>query len=191
METIKFTNEYGDEVNESQKDVLEYFYKIYLVDGKPVKRENYIYGKFNSNTYYVSSVEEIETLLKAEPTVSFEYFYEKNKHRINEFRSYANQNLTSCWIIVKNNNHKTICDARYESEDGELKLIRIEKSFYKDGELLYNFDYNKDGSCFLVSNEQKYQSDIYGWDIKDIFWEGLEYYKTAEPIIPENKKAQT
>lgn len=185
METIKFTNEYGDEVDENQKDVLEYFFKIYLVDGKPVKEEIYRFGSFIGNSYFVSSLEEIEVRLKEHPSASFDYIYNKNGYLIRETRGYNNNLLTSCTTSVENKSNESIRFAKQQMHEGKLKLVMIEKSFYKDGELLYKFDYNKDGSCFLVSNEQKYQSDIYGWDIKDIFWEGLEYYKTAEPIIPE------
>lgn len=184
METIKFTNEYGEEVDESQKDVLEYFFKKDFVDGKPVKRENYKNGNFSDNTYYVSSLEEIEARLKEEPSVSFNYRYIQNGFTIKELLEFNDGILIFKTVIVIDNKNR-ICYANYESEDGELKLTRIEKSFYKDDELFYNFDYNKDGSCFFVSDEQKYQSDIFGWSIEDTFWEGLEYYKTAEPIIPK------
>lgn len=87
-------------------------------------------------------------------------------------------------VTVYTDNNHSICFAKFEITNGSAIPNIIEKSFYKNGEVLYSFDYKEDGSCFLAANEQDYEADIFGWEMTDSFWEGMEYYKTAQPIIP-------
>jgi len=186
METVKFTNEYGDKVDESQKDILEYFYKVYLVDEKPIKKEIYKYGNFIGNIYYVLSLEEIETRLKTEPSASINYSYNKNRYLVTEIRGYDNNSLTSCMTSVKNDNNESICFAKQEMHEGKLRLVVLEKHYYENNKLKYDFDYDQDGSCFLIYNMQDFQADIWPNSSEENFnWNGLEYYQFEQPIIPE------
>lgn len=189
METIKYTDQRNKEVSEDQKDKLEYFFKTYYTDEKPIRCENYKNGEFRGNTYYVISLEEITARLNVESTVSFQYTYNHKKYSIEEYLHYDSGILTSKIISVRDSHNNTICFAKYEMEDGLLKLGMIEKHYYEDGEFKYDFDYDSDGSCFLIYDVQNFQSDIFVWSIGEphvrFTWEGFEYYRYKEPIIPE------
>ncbi len=189
MEIIKYTDQMGNEVGEEQRYALEHFFKTYYKDGKPVKCEIYKQGKFLRHIYHVRTEDEIRSILVAEPTVSFEYEYYQNNCRIRESRSYENGIVTPSWFSVYDNTGNYICSAQFEADKGELKPLRIEKYYYENGERKYEFNYNKDGSCFIIYDMQEYQSDIYAWSIGEphikFTWDGFEYYRTAEPIIPE------
>jgi hypothetical protein len=76
----------------------------------------------------------------------------------------------------------------YVLENSELTCIITDKSFYENGAEKFAFIYNNDGSCFMIDKVGAYQEDIFAWDIgiseTDFSWDGFEYYRNAEPLIP-------
>jgi hypothetical protein len=133
---------------------------------------------------------EIVDELSINPNSTFDYIYNENGFKIHEIRSYQNNVLIDKVIKVYDLNDKIICYRDYEIEDGNILSYVTEKKYYDENEnLLYSFDYNEDGTCFLISNEQEDQADIYAWSVGEpdvsFTWDGFEYYQNAEPLIPE------
>ena len=91
--------------------------------------------------------------------------------------------------MVDDKNGNCICFKKYEMEGSELICTIIEKSYFENGEKKYEFVYNPDGSCFMIDSVQTFQEDIFAWDIgtsnTDFTWDGFEYYRNTEPLIPE------
>ena len=73
METVKYTDQMGNEVPKEHLYELEHFFKKYFKEGKPVKCEVYQYGKFLRHIYNVQGEDEIKSIVAAEPNVSFDY----------------------------------------------------------------------------------------------------------------------
>lgn len=188
--TYKYQNQFGKEITQKQIDLgLEYFSKIYYENGVPKIEETYKNGQLINTSKYVSTEQEIINELILNPNASFDYIFVENGYKIHEIRTYGNNILTGKGVTVFNSENKIICSRNYTVENGIITHQRTEKSYYdSNGELLYNFDYNADGTCFLISNEQDPQGDIYAWNIGDadvpFTWQGFEYYQNEEPLIP-------
>ena len=105
--------------------------------------------------------------------------------------SYENNVLIGKSISV-HDGYNEICHRNYKVESGVATTLRTEKYYYNDNGLKYIFDYNADGTCFLITDEQDNQADIYEWgigdpDYTDFTWIGFEYYQFADPVIPLSK----
>lgn len=188
--TPKYTNEFGQEISHQQlSHGVSYYSKIYYENDLPIIEETYKDGELVNTSKFVSSENEISDELLNNPNATFDYIFYENGYKVHEIRSYIGGIIDSKTITVYNSDNKIICYRDYEIENGNFVSHRTEKSYYDtNGELLYNFDYNDDGTCFLISNEQEAQADIYGWSVGDpdveFSWSGFEYYQFADPIIP-------
>jgi len=192
METVKFTDELGREVKESELNDLQYFSKTYLVDEKIVKQEIYKDGKFSRNTYHVSSLDEIWVLLETEPSVSFNYLHTENGYNIKEYLNY-NEGKMSLKTTSVMDGDNIICYAKYKFQNEDPKLVDFEKIYHANNEEKYLFEYI-DGACFLIHDmdDGNIWASSIGKPGVSFTWEGLEYYQFEQPIIPEKqKKAQT
>jgi len=76
------------------------------------------------------------------------------------------------------------------------KHLWAEKYYNDDeGNWIYTFIYNKDGSCFSIDRHgdewvcdpgsEFMAKDIGTFRNRDFTWDGLEYYRNVEPIVPE------
>lgn len=174
----------GKEVPESEKESLECFFKTYYLGAQPIRRETYKNGEFVVNDYYVTTIEEIEDRLRVEPSASFIYNYKQNEYRILESRSYSNGSCTFAEVFVFDVDDNDICLAKY-SEGGKLETKMVEKNYFKAKELIYTFAYLEDGSCFYIYSRHDDYERVGDPNNTGFNWEGFEYYRTAEPIIPE------
>ena len=188
--TIKYTNKFGIEITENQiNQGLDYYTKIFLENGVPFIEETYKEGVLVNVSKYVSSELEISNELQNNPNSTFDYIYFQSGYKVHEIRVYIQGLIEQKVVSVYNINDKIICYRKYKIDNGNFIGQRTEKSYYdSSGKLLYNFDYNEDGSCFLISNEQEPQADIYAWSIGDpdvtFSWQGFEYYQFEDPLVP-------
>ncbi len=191
---IKFQNEFGHEITQQQiTNGLENYSKVIYEDGKPMIEETYNNGVLVNTSKYVSSELEIVNELSINPNATFDYIYYESGYRLHEIRSYQQGVLIDKVTKVYDLNSKIICYRDYEIKEGNIISYRTEKKYYDENEsLLYSFDYNDDGSCFLIANEQEDQADIYAWSVGEpeinFTWQGFEYFKNEEPLIPSASK---
>jgi hypothetical protein len=187
---IKFQNEFGHEITQDQiNNGLSYYSKVFYENGKPTIEETYNYGELVNTSKYVSNEMEIVNELAMNPNSTFDYIYYDNGFKLHEIRSYQNNILIDKVLKVYDSSNKMICYRDYEIEDGNILSYVTEKKYYDENEnLLYSFDYNENGSCFLISNEQEGQADVYAWSVGEpgvsFIWQGFDYYQNADPVIP-------
>lgn len=186
--TIKYTNELGNEITSQQIKSVSSYSKIFTEYNIPVKKERYENNKLVDTLYYITSQQQLSTILSTNPTVSFNYKYLQNGFKILELLSYENNVLIGKSISVYDGDNE-ICHRNYKLENKVATTLRTEKYYYDGNGLKYTFDYNADGTCFLITDEQDYQADIYAWgigdtDYTDFTWTGFEYYQFADPVIP-------
>lgn len=192
---IKFQNEFGHEISQQQiNNGLENYSKVFYKDGELTMEETYSNGILVNTSKYVSSKIEIANELLINPNATFDYIYYESAYRLHEIRSYQKGILIDKVVKVYDLNNKIICYRDYEIEEGDIISYSTEKKYYDENEnLLYSFDYNDDGSCFLIVNELEDQADIYAWSVGEhgvnFTWQGFEYYKNAEPLIPGSTKS--
>ncbi len=125
-------------------------------------------------------------------TKLIENIYIENDYEISEYFRYNNNKITYKVVSVKQiSTGNNICFRSFETKKGVLCPKYTEKSYYlSDGKLKYFFDYDSDGNAEIIYDEE-FEEKIYsiniGLESNDGFtWEGLEYYRHIEPIIPEN-----
>lgn len=194
--TIKFTNQFGYEVTTHQLENISSYYRTFFEDNIPVKEERYENNELVNTSYFVSTLKEINDILFTQPTSSFDYTYTQNNFHIKESLSYQNGILVDKNISVFDNDQNNICYRKFIFQNGIGVPESTQKYYYINGELKYTFDYNLDGTCFIISDEQDFQSDIYAWNIgnpdyTDFTWNGFEYYQFAEPLIPDSSDLQS
>jgi hypothetical protein len=188
--SIKYNNELGNEISYSQVNNLQEYFKVYLENNLPFKKERYQNGLLVNTSFYVTSLSQIDTILLTNPGVSFEYEHFVNGYKVKEYLSYNNNVLAYKRVLVYNSIDETICYCRYKLEGNVFIPEETEKYYYENGELKYKFDYiNNNGTLYMIYDEVLYQSDIYpedigNTDITNFTWAGFEYYQNAEPIIP-------
>ncbi|RRJ92887.1 hypothetical protein [Flavobacterium macacae] len=167
-----------------------YHSELFFINEKIIFEKRYQDDQLYQTLYYAYSQYEITDILKNEINATIVYEYFENSFKITEYKNHKDGIETDKNVSVENSNGECICFTKYKLVDGQLSQISTEtdKNYYETGELKYVFEYNEDGSCFMIHNYQDPQGDIFGWDIgkPDIkfTWEGFEYYKNAEPIIP-------
>lgn len=187
---IKFQNEFGHEISQQQiTNGLEHYSKVFYEDGVLTMEETYSNGVLVNTSKYVSSEVEIVNELLINPNATFDYIYYESGYRLHEIRSYQQGFLIDKVTKVYDLNSKIICYRDYEIKEGNIISYSTEKKYYdENANLLYSFDYSDDGSCFLIANELEDQADIYAWSVGEhgvnFTWQGFEYYKNAEPLIP-------
>jgi len=189
--TVKFTNYFGSELITYQLESISSYYKTFFEDIIPIKKERYENNELVNTSYFVSSIEAINDILLIEPNSSFDYRYIQNNFNIKESLAYQSNFLVDRFVSVYDNDGKVICFRKYDIQNEVTTINTTEKYYYIYGKLKYTFDYKSDGSCFIIIDEQDFQSDIYAWgigdtDYTDFTWPGFEYYEFAEPLIPNN-----
>lgn len=146
-------------------------------------------GKFESISYFVFSIEQLNKMIEQNNMISFIYRHFQNSYRIDEYLDYNNQILTGKMISVYNSNNESICFQKHQIVNGETISKFTEKSYYENGEEKYAFEYNQDGTCFMIDSVQTCQDDIFGWEIgtskTNFTWKGFEYYQFQNPLLPE------
>lgn len=186
---VKYNNEFGQEINNLQAKKLEYYSKIFVENNLPFKEETYKNGNLINTSYYIGSQSQIETLLLINSQASFDLIYQMGNYKIHELLSYTNSKLISKRVLVYNSNEKNIYFRTYKQINNDFIPEQTEKYFYDIDQLKFSFEYNNDGTCFIIRDEVNYQSDIFAWNIgnldyTDFTWADLEYYKNADPMIP-------
>lgn len=188
--SIKYNNEFGNEISFSQINKIENYSKIYSENDLPFKKERFQNGLLINISFYVTSQAQIDNILLINPNTSFEYEHMVYGSKIKEFLSYENNQLVCKGILAYNANGENIGYCEYKLENDVFIIETTEKYYYENGELKYTFDYNdNDGTLYMIYNYFDPQSDIYPEDIgnpdkTDFTWTGFEYYQNAEPIIP-------
>jgi len=119
-------------------------------------------GKFEFISYFVFSIEQLNKMIEQNNMISFIYRHFQNSYRIDEYLDYNNQILTGKMISVYNSNNESICFQKHQIVNGETISKFTEKSYYENGEEKYAFEYNQDGTCFMIDSVQTYQDDIFG-----------------------------
>ncbi len=192
-EVSKYTNENGIEISveKSTSEYLpEYLFETYSENGKKIYKKTYKNGEVSNIAFYAYSNEEVQTILKEKNgNSSIIFIYYQNSYKITEHLYYKENRLTGNMITVYDKDENCICFKKYEMEGSELICTIIEKSYFENGKKKYDFIYNKDGTCFMIDSVQTFQEDIFAWDIGTsntaFTWDGFEYYKNTEPLIPE------
>ena len=92
-------------------------------------------------------------------------------------------------ISVYNAAGQSIFFSKYLFVDGKPDSHFTDKHYYENDVVKYTFNYNKDGTCFVVMDEQEHHADIYGFEIgtsnTGFTWKGFEYYEFEDLIVPE------
>ncbi len=190
--SIKYQNLYGEEISLQQINNIDSFMKIFLTNNVPQNIDCYENGTLLSTSYVVTSQQEIDSILQKYPTVSFKYSYTVGNYHLEEYLSY-NNNILSYRSINVIYNENIICNKLYKLNDtNNLVHYYTDKYYYlSNGTHKYTFDYGPDGNCYIIHDEEFYQSDIYAWNIgvdPDVTftWTGFEYYQNIDPLVPEN-----
>lgn len=191
-EIVQYTNDDGVEITikkEISESLPEFYFETYFENGKLICEKQYENGELNNVSFYTYSNDEIESILKDKKgNVFITFIYYNRSYKVTENLAFRERSIVSKTILVQDQNQDQICFKKYELENSELTCIITDKSFYENGAEKFAFIYNNDGSCFMIDKVGAYQEDIFAWDIgtskTDFTWDGFEYYRNAEPLIP-------
>jgi hypothetical protein len=191
MENLEtFTDEFGIEFTIKKEKIVDYDIHTYLENGKEKFKKVFDNGVFSYVAYFAYSKEDLENIIEKYKTVKIEYIHFVNSYKVVEYITYRNKVLEERNISVIDSNNNNICFRKHEIENGKEISFWNEKNYYENGEMKYLFDYNKDGTCFIV-NDYESLSDIYphniGTEKTNFTWIGFEYYQFSEPLIPNEK----
>lgn len=191
IESIKYLNEIGKEISDQEKTKLDKYSKHYYMDGKKNKIESYVFNQLKGTTYFVDSQLQLQEILSKNPDASFILLYNSGGFSFSEYIGYSNSIMDEKKVFIQNELGQNICTRIYSYEGSVVKGFNTEKSYYEDGEERYSFEYNQDGTCFLIHDMKYDQNDIYASSIGDssktgFTWKGMEYYEFADPIDPNN-----
>lgn len=191
-ETVKYIDENGNEITVERSTVESlpgFLFETFFENGKRLFEKQYEAGKLTSLSVCAYSEEEISGILERDENASIIFLYNKNNHDIREDLQYENGKLAEKFVTVKDKDGNTICFQKFELKNMVLTPVLIEKSYYENGVEKYDFEYDKNGNCYIIHSVQTYQEDIFAWDIgkpdTEFTWAGMEYYKYSEPTVPE------
>ncbi|MBS1519946.1 MAG: hypothetical protein JST50_03025 [Bacteroidetes bacterium] len=186
---IKYTDSFGTEITFQQAGQMERYHETIIEDGQ--KRVNtYTNGSLLATTYYVSSQGEMDQLLSMDPNACFNLKLNLARgYTISESLCYENRLLAGYKKFISDPSDNLICLQEYFPSSGSLVT---EKWYHdNDGDIVYAFIYNRDGSCFSIEQFQindpgsAIMANKIGIDPDITFtWSGFEYYQNAEPLIP-------
>lgn len=190
--TIKYINEFGVEINEQKIQSISNYRIIYFINDKKEKTEVFENKKLIKTIFSVYDQLEIDSSLKNNSNSFLEYSYIQNGYMIIEQLNYKKNIVFSKRIMVRNiASNNIICFKIYETIDRVLTHIHTEKKYFlSNGTEKYNFEYDSKGNAKIIydveyNDEKIYCIDI-GVDPNEYFtWDGFEYYKKIDPLIPE------
>lgn len=110
----------------------------------------------------------------------------RNDYKLFEHLCYKQGQLEAKIITVEDNSGHEILWQRLDMATGKPECT--EKSYYENGREVYLFIYDGDSHLISVSDQNDSYGGLYsGASIKEFIsdWTGLEYFKSAEPLIPE------
>ncbi|MEG1589248.1 hypothetical protein [Chryseobacterium sp.] len=191
-EIVQYINDNGVEIvlkKEISEPLPEFYFETYFENGKAKFEKQYENGELNNISFYAYSNDEIESILKDKKgNVFVTFIYIDRYYKITENLTFRENNIISKTITVQDQNEDQICFKKYELKNSDLVCTITDKSFYENGSEKFAFIYNDDGSCFMIDRVGAYQEDIFAWEIgtseTDFTWDGFEYYRNAEPLIP-------
>lgn len=189
-----YTDANGNRISIQKEEIDSlpgYLIETYSENDIIIHEKTYKNGLLKNISFYAYSEEEITSIvIKNNGNVSIVYQYHQNSYTISETLTYCDHTLILKMATVKDCDNNIICFKKYEPKNDVLTCTITDKSYYQDGINIYDFEYNPDGSCFIITSVQTYQEDIFAWDIgtdnTDFTWNGLEYYQNAEPLVPES-----
>ena len=169
----------------------EYTANIFLDRGKRIYEKCYENSKFYKAYYYAFSTDEIQYILAHDKNASIKFESTENGCKIEACSNFENGIETTKIVSVTNSAGEFICLKKYALVNGILTSINndTEKSYYENNELKYVFEYNADGSCFMIHNYDDYQDDIFAWELDKpnakLNWDDFAYYKSVDPLVPQ------
>lgn len=191
-EIIQYINNDGVEIiikKEISESLPEFYFETYFENGKAMCKKQYENGVLSNVSFYAYSNDEVESIVKDKKgNVFIAFVYHHSIYKITENIAFRENSIVSKTITIQDQNENLICFKKFELENSELVCTVTDKSFYENGTEKFAFIYNTDGSCFMIERVGTYQEDIFAWDIgtanTDFTWDGFEYYRNAEPLIP-------
>lgn len=190
MTTYIYKNQYGVEVNENQIDNLDTYYKVTLISSTEKIVELIENNVVSHISYNLETSETIASLLPSymDRQVSFIAQNFVNNYLIKELKLYDLGQLELTSKTVYDVNNKIICFQKSDINTNTPILATTEKRYYdSSGTEKYFFDYNDDGSCFMVYDcefDEEILASTIGQPNVDFTWVGFEYYQNALPVIP-------
>ncbi|MBB5332899.1 hypothetical protein [Chryseobacterium koreense] len=185
---IIYKNNYGIEIPINQALQLEEYSKYISIDNKLKKIEAFENGIVNILNYYLDINEDSASVLSQYINIETVVLI-KSEQLFNcikeEGYTYEGGQLTGRTVsIIKDN--QTICFRLLNLQEQPL---RTTKYFYENGEEKYDFEYNEDGTCFMIYKNNEFGEDILAANIGqpgvNFSWDEVgDYYKNANPIIP-------
>ena len=194
MSAITFENEFGNEISSTQAELLSTYTQVVIDDNNQKSKNTFINGVHVGTMYTVTSYDLMSPILQQNANASFELMTTLNNYTISEMQSYKDGVINYKNKTVLDSMDNPICFQVFDIETDTPKHIYTQKSYFDEsGERIYEFVYNNDGSCFSIERPQITSADSefviskIGTDPEITFtWEGFEYYKNSNPLIPAN-----
>ncbi|MBP6458964.1 MAG: hypothetical protein KA264_02605 [Crocinitomicaceae bacterium] len=189
-EVNKYIDENGVEITIEKRGNYPFVREIYSENGIKKHQKIYDNGKLSNISFYAYSSNEIDVLVKNKKSVSVIFIYFNGVYEIKEYLDYFKNKLIEKRISVSDKLDNLICFRIYKLDNSILIPIRTDKSYFVNEVQKYSFEYNEDGTIFMIYDEE-FDEKIYPSDIgvnpnETFTWESFEYYKCAEPLIPVN-----
>lgn len=185
---IKYKTITGEIITFEQAYLLDFYCIEYYENERIIKKEYYSNKQLSSISYYLDEFNDIVSDI-LDSKIEINYIKE---NRINsdykkiEIKTlqFGVLNLTSIHI-EELNSQNIIYSKTLDSKGNQIKL---EKYFYEGEDLKYIFEYFENGEVYMInifdgidSEQLHYSSNL----CKNFDFEGLEYYKDGDQIIPE------
>jgi hypothetical protein len=194
MRQIFYYDKNSKEISLSEALLLERYWQV-AIDEEQGKVTNTIEdGVIIGKKYAINAYDEMPIILRQEPCAAFELTHVINGYTVDEYQHYKKVVIDCLMKTVVDIAGNCIYFQKYDGHTEAFKHAFTEKSYYNElGEWVYQFLYNKDGSCSYIEEVQVISTDA-GFMAFEIgtnpevkfTWDGFEYYKNAEPVIPES-----
>lgn len=198
MITIKYRNKLYFEITELQALQSDIYSKEFIIENKLKKIEHYSNGDLTYLEYFLGINETVSQTRLTYPNLEITFY--KNEYEERGYRKYdvEDYNLDGT-ISVK---RVEILDSKNDIIYSKIldldtnDIIAISKSSYdEEGNYLYEFEYNLDGTLnqvdIMIPDDYHPTGTFYPQDIGvnpevNFTWDGYEYYQNAEPEIPND-----
>lgn len=189
---VRFKNQQGIEISESEASILASFVKIFLVNDKEKIMEYYESNQLDQSCYILDPNEGIDMIIDQYLTKKVTFTRKEiiNNYTKTEDINYNNGILESKKIFVDDPNGNFIAFQIIDIVTNLPILGSTEKYYYdSSGEEKYIFDYDHEtGDCFMIYDLQELGGCILASHIgkpdTEFTWNGFEYYQHANPIVP-------